>query len=83
MSTDNAINSLLGIGYPAFGRIENALSIFLDLTQAFDLVDRRFLFRMNCLYGKIFIKNSWIVNYFTYRMHCCAVKYVESSLESD
>ena len=59
MNTDNAINTLLSIVYPAFDRGEYALSIFLDLTKAFDLVDRRILLRKLYLYGIMFNENSW------------------------
>ena len=81
MSTDNAINTLLSIVYPAFDRGEYALSIFLDLTKAFDLVDRRILLRKLYLYGIMFNENSWLESYLTGRMQCCAINGVESTLK--
>ena len=60
MNTDNAINALLGIVYPAFDRGEFAVSIFLDLTKAFDLVARRIPLRKLCFFGIMLNKNRWI-----------------------
>ena len=58
MSTSIAIKTLLGIVYPAFDPGEYALSIFLDLTKALDLVHRRILLRKLYLYGITFNENS-------------------------
>ena len=50
MDTENVISSLLNFIYAAFDRGEFAVTLFLDLTKAFDLLDKRILLRKLRMY---------------------------------
>ena len=51
ISTENAVQNLLNQVYHAFDNGEFVISIFLDLTKAFDLVNRSDFLRKMYLYG--------------------------------
>ena len=68
ISTENAVQNLLKQVYHAFDNGEFVISIFLDLTKAFDLVNRSYLLRKLYLYGVRDIENYWIRSYLTGRV---------------
>ena len=67
ISTENAIHNLLSCIYPALDRGEFVVSIFLDLSKAFDLVNRTYLLRKLQAYGVRENELNWFQSYLTNR----------------
>ena len=79
-STGNAVQNLLN-------QFEFVISIFLDSTKAFDLVNISYLLRKLYIYGVQDIENYWIRSYLTGRIKlinigdsCSSVLYIEKGV---
>ena len=63
VSTENAVQKLLSHVYEAFDKGEFVLNIFLDLSKAFDVVNRRYLLYKLKRYGVNENELSWFTSY--------------------
>ena len=52
---------------------EYALSVFIDLSKAFDTVDHSILLRKLEFYGIIYKNDAWIKSYLSNHLHCIQV----------
>ena len=67
-STDHAIAQLVGQTYEAFEKKEHTLGVFIDLSEAFDIVDHSILLRKLELYGITGRNRAWIKSYLSNRL---------------
>ena len=68
-STINAVTELVSHVIKAMNRKENTISVFLDLSKAFDTVNHNILLRKLEFYGIRGIALQWFEHYLTGRKH--------------
>ena len=67
-STDHAIAQLVDQIYEAFEKKEHTLSVFIDSSKAFDIVDHSIPLRKLELYGITERNRAWIKSYLSNRL---------------
>ena len=78
-STINAVTELVSHVIKAMNRKENTISVFLDLSKAFDTVNHNILLRKLEFYGIRGLALQWFKNYLTGRKQYVLYNNTQSS----
>ena len=81
-STEKAANNMLEYIYGAITNKEFCLGVYLDLTKAFDTIDREILLRKLSRYGVSDSSCQWFKSYLSHRLQYVCVNGVNSSKRS-
>ena len=80
-STINAVTELVSHVIKAMNRKENTISVFLDLSKAFDTVNHNILLRKLEFYGIRGIALQWFEHYLTGRKQYVMYNNTQSSMQ--
>ena len=73
LSTDMAVHTLTDYIYTAFDESKFAIGVFLDLSKAFDTLNRKILLKKLNYYGIDDIENKWFESYLSNRQQVTKV----------
>ena len=82
VSTGDAVVDIVDFLYDCFDAGETALGVFLDLSKAFDTLNREILFAKLRYYGVGENVLAWFRSYFSERQQCVRCKGIISDLKT-